>query len=111
MTVVPLRPVRGQGIDPSKKGRRRWPSPSFSEAEQARLRAALKNLRFSYGSWACLAEIIGVHPDTLKAMSSGRKPVSSRIALAAAKASGQPLDRLIGSPTSANRCPTCGRCG
>jgi len=99
---------KGQGTRPSK--RRRAANP-LTDVEQMRLRAALRNLRSLFGSWGCLADAMGMRPTTLKHAACGAKPVSVSTAMRAAKAAGKPLDRLIGEPVSADRCPHCGRTG
>lgn len=94
----------GQGTRPSK----RRPAPVFTPTEQMRLRAALRNLRALYGSWTCLAEVMGVQPTTLARAANGQRIPSAAIGIAAARAAGETLDRLIGAPVSADRCPHCG---
>ncbi len=100
--------TKGQGTDPSK---RRPAATPLTDVEQMRLRAALRNLRALYGSWACLADAMGVRRGSLENVAHGVKPVSAGMALRAARAAGKPLDRLIGEPVSADRCPHCGRTG
>ena len=95
----------GQGTRPSS--RRRAATP-LTDVEQMRLRAALRNLRALYGSWACLADAMGVRRGSLENVAHGAKRVSGGMALRAAKAAGQPLERLIGEPVSADRCAHCG---
>ena len=67
-----------------------------------------RNLRSLYGSWACLADAMGVRRGSLENVAHGVKPVSGGMALRAGKAAGKPLERLIGEPVSADRCPHCG---
>ncbi|MCC6555153.1 MAG: hypothetical protein IT372_19485 [Polyangiaceae bacterium] len=79
-------------------------APAFTDTEMKRLRAALRNLRALYGSWSCLAAVMGVYPKTLQNVASGRKRVSPAVALATAKAAGKTLDALIRPPGAAVRC-------
>jgi len=88
------------------KGRRL--APAFTDTEAMRLRAALRNLRALYGTWDCLAATMGVHRDTLTNIAGGRKRPSAAIGIATAKAAGKTLDKIIGAPVSADRCPHCG---
>ncbi|AUX31310.1 MULTISPECIES: transcriptional regulator [Sorangium] len=75
-----------------------------------RLRAAVRSLRSLYGTWACLAEVMGVSAGTLQQLASGNGG-SHAMALRAAKAAGVSLDQILGRPVVAGRCPTCGRAG
>ncbi|MCC6552407.1 MAG: transcriptional regulator [Polyangiaceae bacterium] len=75
-----------------------------------RLRAALRNLRALYGSWSCLAEVMGADASTVKRVCNGQRCPSAALALAAAKAAGKTLDALIRAPGPADKCPTCGAC-
>lgn len=104
MTVIPLRPRGGQGTDPPAERPR---GAILTDVEQARLRAALRNLRALYGSWACLAEAMGVKKGTLANIASGR-PASGTIALRAARAAGSTVDALLGAPRAVTTCPHCG---
>jgi transcriptional regulator with XRE-family HTH domain len=71
----------------------------------------LRNLRAAYGSWACLAEVMGVSVTSVEAIANGRNPGSPATAQRAAKAAGLTIERLLGGLTAADRCPTCGRSG
>ena len=107
MTVVHLRPPKGQGIDPPAARRRG--TISLTDAEAMRLRAALRNLKGLYGSWACLAEVMGVNASTLQNfISSSTKGASPGMAVAAARAAGTTVDALLGGPKVAGSCPHCG---
>jgi hypothetical protein len=73
-----------------------------------RLRAALRNLRKAYGSWACLAEVMGMSLWSIQGIARGRDNGSPSTAQRAAKAAGITVEQLLGGPVSADRCPTCG---
>lgn len=105
MTVIPLRPHGGQGTDPpAVQSPRR-----LTDTEAMRLRAALRNLRALYGSWACLAAAMGVKVKTLTTfVSSTSRGASPGIALAAARAAGTTVDALLGAPRAVSTCPHCG---
>jgi hypothetical protein len=107
MTVIPLRPRGGQG---TALPAARRSSVILTDTEQMRLRAALRNLRALYGTWACLAEVMGVSAKTLANIVSGRRS-SPGMAVRAARAAGSTVDRILGAPCSADRCPRCGRSG
>jgi hypothetical protein len=107
MTVIPLRPRAGQG---TALPAARRASIILTDTEQMRLRAALRNLRALYGSWECLAEVMGVNPKTLANVASGRRS-SPRMAVRAARAAGSTVDRILGGIAVADRCPSCGRSG
>ncbi|EYF05802.1 transcriptional regulator [Chondromyces apiculatus] len=72
-----------------------------------RLRAALRNLRALYGSWNCLAEVMGVNPRSLTTIVSG-KPTSPGMAVRAARAAGTTVEALLGDLKVAASCPHCG---
>ncbi len=107
MLTVVRPPSAGQASRPPR-GRRRA-APAFTVAEEMRLRAALRNLRALYGTWECLAEVMGLHAATLKAAASGRKRPTPTIALAAARAAGKTIDDITSPPSAADRCKHCGR--
>jgi hypothetical protein len=98
----------GQGTRPPKG---RPAANPLTNAEQQRVRAALRNLRALYGSWSCLSSVMGVARGSLENVVHGVKPVSAAMALRAARAAGKPLDALIGAPCATDRCPRCGRSG
>ena len=104
MSVIQLRPRGGQGIVLPAARRA---SIILTDTEQMRLRAALRNLRALYGSYACLAEVMGVSPKSLANVASGRRS-SPGMAVRAAKAAGVTVERLLGAPVSADRCAHCG---
>ncbi|WP_437972474.1 transcriptional regulator [Sorangium sp. So ce260] len=80
--------------------------------EAMRLRAALRNLRGLFGSWACLAAAMAVPKTTITNFVYGSHPSTTHgLAAKAARAAGVPVDRLLGRPVAADRCPTCGRSG
>lgn len=102
-------PPGGQGGAPSKRRRRLCVTRSLSDVERMRLRAALRNLRGLYGTWACLAEVMGMQPRTIRAIASGKYAGSPGTAMRAARAAGTTIERLLGRPVAADRCPHCGR--
>ncbi len=98
--------LEGQGTRPSK-GRRRPDCLSLTPDETRHLRAALVNLRRAYGSWSCLAEVMGVSVATLTG--ARYNPVSPGLALRAARAAGMHLETLLsGALSAAGRCTACG---
>lgn len=78
----------------------------FSPEEQGRLRAALKGAARAFGSRACLADVLRVSLDTVKA--AGRHGVSPALAVRLSKALGVPVENLYRAPTDAATCPHCG---
>jgi hypothetical protein len=84
--------------DPGQKTRRPRRSQStlsLTEAETRQLRLVLKTLHGQYGSWPCLAEVLGVDPKTVNSIATGRKRGSPGILLRAARAAGLPLERIL----------------
>ncbi|WP_437815629.1 transcriptional regulator [Sorangium sp. So ce1078] len=82
---------------------------SLTDTERMLLRAALRNLRALYSSWSCLAEVAGMKVRTLRAIARGESAGPHGSAARAARASGTTVERLLGQPVAADRCPMCGR--
>ncbi|CAN96691.1 putative transcriptional regulator [Sorangium cellulosum So ce56] len=99
--------LQGEGA-PARQRRPRSPALRLTDVERMRLRAALRNLRALYGTWACLAEVMGVSAGSIQQLASGNGG-SHSMALRAAKAAGVTLDQILGRPAVAGRCPACGR--
>jgi hypothetical protein len=108
MQLYLIPPDGGQG---ERVPTRRRPCLSLTPTQRKRLRAALRNLRKAYGSWSCLAEVMGMAVDSLKGIAYGRDSGSPGTAQRAAKAAGIPVEQLLGGLAAADRCPTCGRSG
>ena|SRR5436190_9427840 len=106
MSVIPLRPRKGQGTDPPVVRPRS--SRSLTDTEAMRLRAAVRNLRGLYGSLRCLAEVMGVSQKTLSNFLYGMTDGSPGLAMRAARAAGTPVETLLGSLASVHHCPHCG---
>lgn len=92
--------------DPSKPRGRHQRRDPFTPDEQARLKAALRNARGLFGTWACLGDALGIVPDT--AQLALRRHVSAEIAVRLARALGKPLEALLRAPTDVARCAACG---
>ncbi len=103
-----LRLVRPAPPPPTGRRRYRKRPPVFAPAEEQRLRAALRNARTLFGTWACAADALHVGQKTLIDSASGRKPLTAEVAIRLARALGKPLDALTRPPTDAGKCPTCG---
>lgn len=106
MSVVRLRPAKGQGSDPPEVRPRS--TVSLTDAEAMRLRAALRNLRGIYGNWKLLAEAMGVPHKSLVSFVCGSRNGSPGLALAAARAAATTVEALLGGPRPAGHCPHCG---
>ena len=91
------------------KGPPRRPPPLFRPDEEQRIRAALKNARPLFGSWACLADALHLDPKHVQAVASGKKGVAGAIVVRLARALGVPLESLYRAPSDADVCPHCGR--
>ncbi|WP_437902927.1 helix-turn-helix transcriptional regulator [Sorangium sp. So ce327] len=109
--LVAVPPPGGQGEGAPARRRRTAPCLSLTPTQRKRLRAALKNLRAAYGSWECLAEVMGMSPVTLQGIAGGRDAGSPGTVQRAAKAAGITVEQLLGGLAAADRCPTCGRSG
>ncbi|MGK3995968.1 transcriptional regulator [Sorangium sp. So ce1024] len=84
---------------------------TLTPTQSSRLRATLRNLRAAYGTWDCLAGVMGVARSTLRNIVKGHDGGSFAMAMRAAKAAGIPMEQLLGGLVAADRCPTCGRSG
>lgn len=95
---------------PRTRGGRRRPYQNdlFTPDEEARLRAALKNARPLFSTWACLADAMRVPTDTVIDAAMGRVRLSGAIAIRLARALGKPLESLYRAPADASTCPHCG---
>ncbi|XXX78579.1 transcriptional regulator [Sorangium sp. So ce134] len=71
----------------------------------------MRNLRTAYGTWGCLAVVMGVSRDSLRRIAAGRDAGSPATAQRAAKAAGVTVEQLLGGLVAADRCPTCGKSG
>jgi DNA-binding XRE family transcriptional regulator len=66
------------------------------DADQARaLRAALMALHATHGTWAALADAMGVNLHTVQAIATGRNPMSAEIAIRASRLARKPLEALL----------------
>jgi hypothetical protein len=83
--------------------------PRLTEAEGTRLRVVIKNLHRAYGTWKCLAEVMGLVPKALQAIAAGRFRGSYATAVFAARAAGLPVEEVLsGGIALAKNCPLCG---
>ena len=84
------RHLRLVGDEPPKRKRRkgdlRHESTVLTADEQKRARQALRNLRDAFGTWACLAEAMGLPTKTLFGAVHGRVRLSPAIVLRAMRA-------------------------
>ena len=97
----------GQGIRLPKG--RRSPALSLTDVEAMRLRAALRGLKGSFGTWPKLAEAMGLKTDTLRHIACGRNHPSPGVVLLAARVARSTVERILeAGPVSADRCPHCG---
>ena len=70
------------------------------------MRAAIRNLGRAYGSYACLAEVMGVPKHSVEHAASTSR-VSYKYAVLVARAAGTTVEALLSPPVAADRCPTC----
>jgi hypothetical protein len=90
--------------------RRRRSALSLTQDERRHLAAALQNLRRAFGTWACLADAMGVDEQRVKKAGTHHKPSGSpALALRTAKVSGMSVEMVLGGKlTAAGRCGACG---
>jgi hypothetical protein len=99
----------GQAPARPRKGHRS-PLLLLTADERRHLRTSLHNLRRAFGSWSCLAEVIGVQPNALLSAARARNPQGSpAMALRAARVGGMSVEAVLsGALSSAGRCEACG---
>jgi len=103
-----LRLVKPEGPKPP---RRKWQraAPALSAEQQAKARAALKNLRYAYGGWAPLAEVMGVAKASLLHTAAGGVAVSGDMLIRLCRAGGLSVDAMLEAKlTPSGRCAACG---
>lgn len=91
--------------------RRRYPSiaPKLTRAQQERVRALLRNLRSAYGSWSCLAVVMGSTAGSLAATASNPVRASLPLIHRLANAAGMTVEAVLATGlASVDTCPTCG---
>lgn len=93
---------------PKPKRRKHARTRLLSDIEERRFRAAMRGLQGAFGSWACLADAMGVKTVTIEQMRSGRTHVSGDMIVRAMRASGLTLADLLGAPKLAGTCRACG---
>lgn len=103
-TVTPIRP-KGQEMATG----RALPL-ALTEDERRHLQASLRNLKAAFGTWACLADAMGVNLKTLHQGAFMRGRGSALLAYRASQASGLPMSVILGGQlTEAGACPLCKR--
>ncbi|MGD0529766.1 MAG: helix-turn-helix transcriptional regulator [Polyangiaceae bacterium] len=107
---MPLRLVPGDSEAPGDLKKKRFkPYSTLTDAQQVRLRVAVKNLRHAYGSLKAAAEITGLPVHVLYMINNSRRCTLS-VAARLAMALHVPIELLLeGGVLSADRCPHCGQ--
>lgn len=103
-----LRLVKPEGPKPPRRSGER--SALFTPEEQRKLRQAIRNLKDAFGTWACLADAMGMRVKSLeRAIGGNHFGLSPGVVIRAMRASGLALDDLLGAPVLADRCRACGQ--
>lgn len=107
---MPIRLIPGDHEAPGElKKKRRFNHHVLTDAQQVRLRVAVKNLRRAYGSLTAVAETTGLPVHVLYMINNSRRctmSVAARIAMALQV----PIEQLLeGGLVSADRCRHCGQ--
>ncbi len=76
-----------------RKGQRS--APALTPEQQAKARAALKNLRSAYGGWAPLAEVMGVSLAAVKAAARGTYSLTGDTLIRLCRAGGLSVDAML----------------
>ena len=97
-----------QPAPPPKPRRRRGAAHHvedvFNTVESARLRLAFHNARTCFGSWAKLAQAMGVHEDTVR-LAGKRHALSAGVAYRFARATGTTIEAILASTLRVVRAP------
>jgi hypothetical protein len=104
----PLRLVRllGETPKPHKYTRRGY---IFTDAQEAWMRTALRNARAAFGTWACLADAMGIGKGALADAVNNRNHISPEMVIRFAAATGMSVDVLLHPSIAAtDQCPSCG---
>jgi hypothetical protein len=83
----------------------------LTEPERRHLAIALQNLRLGFGTWACLADAMGVREEMLKkaGVPHNNKGGSPALALVVARIAGTSVEAILsGTLSAAGRCHACG---
>jgi transcriptional regulator with XRE-family HTH domain len=76
--------------------------------EQKHVRTAMRYLRRRAGTWAAVAQAIGLSPQGLEKTVSGRRAVTASVALRVARLANAPFDELLSGHFLPGACPRCG---
>jgi hypothetical protein len=106
-----LRIVKPEGLKPARQnGGPRHEALVFTPEEQRKLRQAIRNLKDAFGTWACLAEAMGMPVGSLvNAVGGKQRGLSPAIVIRAMRASGLSFAEILGGPVPADRCRACGQ--
>jgi hypothetical protein len=82
---------------------------ALTEAQQAKVRAVLRTLRWSYGGWDALAEVMGLAKKSAYHLVNPRHVITGDTLVRTCKAGGMSVDAMLGDTlTEAGRCQACG---
>ncbi len=101
---------KGQDPPAARRKGRHAPALSLTPDEVRHLRATLRGLARTFGSWAKLAKAMGVNLGTLTdAATAPRYRPSGTLAIRAARVGGMTVEAVLsGTLADAGRCQTCG---
>ena len=104
----PLRLVR-PAEPPKARSKRHHRPPVFNAAQERQLRATLQNAARAFGTWACLADAMGMTKGAL-GDAMRRRRTSPEVAVRLAFATGISLDALLRpGVVIVGKCCACGR--
>lgn len=103
-----LRIVRDEPPRKRRKGQR-GPA-ALTDDQQAKVRAALRNLRMAYGGWAPLAEVMGMATNQLAKIASSRGyAITGDVLVRVCRAGSLSADAMLDVKlTESGRCAACG---
>jgi hypothetical protein len=106
-----VHPVK-QGQEKRTSKGRHSPALFPTDQESDRIRAAIRNLRYSYGGFDVLASALGLKHKQITNVLYRRSPGSYALAILLARAAGIPVEQLLsGQPHVVGACSLCGRKG
>lgn len=110
LRLVHPAPAGNSTDPPARRKGARSPSLSLTADEVRHFRIYLRNLARAYGTWGCLATVMGMNEKSLHNARGyrGRRP-SGALVIRAAQAGGVSVESVLsGVLGDASRCPTCG---
>ncbi len=104
-----LRIVKPRDPNEPPRRRRSHAGSALSAAQQAKVKAALRSLKTSFGGWAPLAAAMGLPHNSTIHLISPRHVITGDMMIRVCKVGGISIDSMLGETlTDTGRCRSCG---